>query len=153
MTALPTSRPPLPVLRPPGAVRRLHALVQARAATPFAWGVHDCCLWAADAVHAATGRDPAAGLRGTYATARQAARLVQRLGGLPALLAARAGACIAVHQAIDGDLCLLRAGTHQRLHGLGAVGVLWRGRVLAPAGHGLVAHPVDVAEQWWGVQP
>lgn len=69
-------------------VSGLAAFLRAGGARPFAWGVQDCCLWAADWVLAATGRDPAAGWRGRYLTALGAARLVTRRGGFEAHVAA-----------------------------------------------------------------
>lgn len=51
-------------------------------ATPFdrAAGV-DCAMWVADWIETATGTDPAAHLRGTYASAFGAARQIARFGG------------------------------------------------------------------------
>ncbi|WP_244480645.1 DUF6950 family protein [Methylobacterium sp. Leaf399] len=51
-------------------------------ATPFdrAAGA-DCAMWVADWVKAETGTDPAAALRGTYASAFGAARQIARFGG------------------------------------------------------------------------
>lgn len=61
---------------------RLIALIEQRKRAPFEWGVNDCCLWAADAVLAQTGRDPAQDLRGTYTTARGARAALRLAGGL-----------------------------------------------------------------------
>ena len=66
----------------------LAGFLRASGARPFAWGVQDCCLWGADWVRLATGRDPAAGWRGRYRTAIGAARLVTRRGGFEAHVAA-----------------------------------------------------------------
>jgi hypothetical protein len=41
----------------------------------------DCAMWVADWIEAATGTDPAADLRGTYASAFGAARQIARWGG------------------------------------------------------------------------
>ena len=59
----------------------LAALIEAHRETPFAWGVHDCCLWAATAVQVQTGEDPAARLRGTYATEAEAVALIKNIPG------------------------------------------------------------------------
>src|SRR5690606_24088577 len=57
---------------------------------PFAWGDHDCCLFAADVIRALTGVDVAADLRGRYSTAIGAKRVITREGGsLDALAEAR----------------------------------------------------------------
>jgi len=70
---------------------RLQACRAERCERPFAWGALDCALWGADCVHAVTGTDPAADLRGTYSDAAGAARVVARLGGLRAIGDARLG--------------------------------------------------------------
>lgn len=140
-------------LRPPGAAHRLHALVMDRHDQPFAWGFRDCCLWAADAALAATGHDPMADLRGSYFSARQAARLAQAHGGLQAMATARLGSPIAQADALDGDVCLLAPHAAEYLPGLGALAVLWRGSILAQADRGLAVRRLSDATCWWGVQP
>lgn len=144
---------PLQRLRPPGAARRLHELVVQRHDQPFAWGIRDCCLWAADAVHATTGRDFASDVRGSYWSARQAARVVQQHGGLAAMVTLRMGQPIEQGEAIDGDVCLLEPAAHERTLGMGALGVLWRGAVLAQADRGLAVHRLHVATCWWRAAP
>lgn len=52
---------------------------------PFVWGETDCVLWAASLWAEATGSDPAASLRGSYSTRREAAAIMARAGGLRAL--------------------------------------------------------------------
>ncbi len=138
-------------LRQPGAAHRLHALVIERHDLPFAWGLRDCCMWAADAAYAATGRDLASDLRGTYWSARQAVRMVAAKGGMQAMLRTRLGYPIPSDQAIDGDICLLVASAQESVPGLGALGVLWRGSILAQADRGLAVRPVSDAAAWYGV--
>lgn len=55
---------------------RLIAYIDARAEAPFAWGPNDCCTYAADGVMAITGEDPMPELRGAYADAASALRLI-----------------------------------------------------------------------------
>ncbi len=43
---------------------RLAAYIEAHRSAPFAWGVHDCVLFASGAIAAITGTDPAASFRG-----------------------------------------------------------------------------------------
>jgi hypothetical protein len=50
--------------------------------TPFAWGRRDCCLWVADWLVARGHPDPAARLRGRYATEAEAERALFWSGGL-----------------------------------------------------------------------
>lgn len=61
---------------------RLAALLAERMAAPFAWGANDCCLFAADALHAQWGIDVASHLRGHYSSAAEAARVLQQEGGV-----------------------------------------------------------------------
>ncbi|MEY5101221.1 MAG: hypothetical protein RJA36_3940 [Pseudomonadota bacterium] len=141
-------------LRPAGAAHRLHALVLDRHDQPFAWGIRDCCLWAADAVYAVTLRDMASDIRGSYWSARQAARVLRDRGGLEAMVTQRMGEPINAAEAIDGDVCLLVPQAHETLpEGVGALGVLWRGSILAQAKRGLCVHRANCAQLWWGAQP
>lgn len=137
--------------RPPGSAQRLRELVIERAAMPFAWGYRDCCLWAADAVLAVTGTDPVADIRGTYFSAKQAARVMRDHGGLETMLRDRLGDPI--DDPIDGDVCLLMASAHQYELGMGALGVLWRGGILVQGVNGLAMHPTSDAAVWWRVSP
>lgn len=47
---------------------------------PFQWGRHDCALFAAGAVEAMTGDDPAADYRGRYTTLLGGLRLLKKSG-------------------------------------------------------------------------
>jgi hypothetical protein len=62
----------------------LHRYVASHMRTPFAWDGHCCVIHAADAVLAQTGVDKLAAYRGRWKTARGAARLLTRLGGMEA---------------------------------------------------------------------
>lgn len=96
----------LPTQRLPDWQPRLAALFAARAAEPFTWGRFDCCLFAADAVQAVTGHDPAADLRGTYSTAAEAVRVLERVGGVAGVAIRRAGPVIPAQLAQAGDVGL-----------------------------------------------
>ena len=130
--------------RPDDARRALDAFVRDRMAMPFGWGVNDCCLFAADAVRAMTGRDLAAAERGTYSTASQALALVERLGGLEAI-GDRAGARIAPLLAQPGDVGLVEVNGRQLL--AVCAGPCW----LAPTGAGLTAIDLQAAALAWRV--
>jgi hypothetical protein len=141
-------------LRPAGSAHRLHALILDRHDKPFVWGIRDCCLWAADAVYAVTQRDLAHDIRGCYWSARQAVRFVQARGGMYSMVTARMGDPIHMADAIDGDVCLLLPSQEQQpIPGLGALGVLWRGSILAQGDKGLTVHRTDNASAWWGANP
>jgi len=124
--------------------REFDALVAARMCTPFCWGQHDCCLWAADAVKAQTGIDHAAQHRGTYFTELQAARVLREMGGLEKI-ASRAGPERAPLTAQTGDVGLVFDGSRELL-GV-CVGAHW----LVPATYGLAALPLGAARLAWSV--
>ena len=57
----------------------LHSYLESRRTTPFAYGTHDCCLFAAGAVAAMTGIDPAASFRNHYHSAFGATRRMREV--------------------------------------------------------------------------
>ena len=109
------------MLRPPLLTRlrdwpeRLDALLRAHACTPFTWGRHDCCTFAADAVRAVTGVDVMGSLRGQYSTAAGARRLTSELGGLNAAVTRLLGTPIAPTGATVGDVLLLAQDARELL--------------------------------------
>ena len=123
---------------------RFDALVRERMNTPFAWGRHDCCLWAADAVRVVSGVDPAPDVRETYQTAVQAAQTLRRMGGLAAV-AARAGAPIAPLYAGTADIGLVSVEGRESL--AVCAGPVW----LVPGNTGLAAVALAAASQAWRV--
>lgn len=124
---------------------RLAALEASARLYVYAWGVHDCCLWAADAVEACTGVDPAAAWRGTYADVTGAAAVMKRLGGLRRV-GAIAGPAIDPRCAIAGDVGLLvETGNRPRLAVCSGFG--WQ----SLGERGLIASPINSARYAWGV--
>lgn len=126
---------------------RLDALVHERTRARFAWGSNDCALFAADAVHAVTGHDLAAGLRGLGA--RQALRHVQRVGGMCHLVPAALAPLTHTSLAQEGDIALVQQpgrGAKQL-----ALGVVVGEYVIGPSSSGLMAAPMRNAVQVWGV--
>lgn len=124
---------------------RYAALCAVRAAIPFEWGQHDCCLWAADAVQAMTGFDFAAAHRGTYADAAGAARLLHSLGGLRGLACAALGHAIDPRLAAVGDVVLLQHGGRELL------AVCNGADAMAPGSMGLQVVGMDAALAAWRV--
>lgn len=94
---------------------RYAALCSSRMTAPFEWGVHDCCLWAADVVEALTGVDYAAAWRGTYSTAASAARLVEDLGGVRSIATSALGEAVSPRMAGVGDLVLIEQAGREML--------------------------------------
>lgn len=122
---------------------RLGALLEQRTPMPFAWGINDCCMFAADAVLACTGVDPGAAHRGNYSDASGGARTLQNLGGVAGVGDALFGAPVAPLAARVGDIGLVRVSDRDAL----AVcnGATW----LAPGEKGLVALPLAAATRAW----
>lgn len=75
------------------------------------WGYCDCTVFAADWVVEATGKDPAADLRGTYHDADDAHAILRAAGGCEALVNAKLSACgFRRSPALeDGDVGIVRA--------------------------------------------
>lgn len=122
---------------------RLDALLSERLHQPFAWGVHDCALFAADAVLAVTEVDPAAALRGSYSTEAEARLIIDAAGGLASIATEALGEPVAAAMARPGDIGLLEAGLGETL--VVCVGQRW----MAPADDGLkVLRLGHVAQAW-----
>lgn len=59
---------------------RLAAALEAARDQPFAWGTHDCCIWASGVRDELTGCDDTALFRGRYTTEIGALRRLRKLG-------------------------------------------------------------------------
>jgi hypothetical protein len=134
----------LPSHRLPDWQPRLAALFAARAAMPFTWGQFDCCLFAADAVLAVTGHDPAQDLRGTYATAAEAAAVLRQAGGVVGVAISRAGPVVRPQLAQPGDVGL------SLLDPAAPTLAVWGGTAWhAPGASGLVPVPPHAVVRAW----
>lgn len=87
--------------------QRLDAEIERARSREFAYGAHDCCLFAADIVLAITGVDPAAHLRG-YTCAIAAARIVAAHGSIEALASSLLGEPVSPKSAQRGDIVITR---------------------------------------------
>lgn len=130
---------------------RLRAFVEAAARTPFAYGSHDCLLFAAGAIEAMTGTDLAAAVRGTYRDAEGAAAALAAFAGAGVLEAAEKVAAehglapIAWPLAQRGDAVLV--GTP-----LGpALGICLGAHAAVAAAGGLATVPMSRAARAWRV--
>lgn len=93
----------------------LGAFIRAMAASEFSWGEKDCALAIADWWAANHGSDPAAHLRGAYASDAACQDLLRREGGLALLVRRMARSAGAARSAGDraGDFAVIRhAGRH-----------------------------------------
>jgi len=123
---------------------QLDDLVSRRVREPFAWGVNDCALFAADAVLAMTGIDFAAGMRGK--SAKSAMRFVRVSGGLEEIVSDVLGPMCGTSQVSDGDLVLVRTRK-----GAAVAVVIGTGLATAPGPNGLAAIPLCTALCGWKV--
>lgn len=117
----------------------------ARASMPFEWGRNDCCLFAADAVHAMTGHDFAADWRGTYTTTGDAARLMVKRGGLSAIATEALGESVSPLLAGVGDVVLCTNAGRELL------AICNGGTALAPGENGMEVLGMDAALAAWKV--
>lgn len=124
---------------------RLFALIDARRDTPFGWGLHDCCTFAADAVREMTGADPIADLRGQWDDEVSALRLLKDHGGIEVLASERLGEQIAPAFAQRGDVVL------HTLTGREALGVCVGDRFAAVGDVGVELVPMSHAVRAWRV--
>lgn len=92
----------------------------------FAWGVHDCLLFAADALVAQGRPDAAAPYRGAYSSATEADTVIDNAGGFVSLFE---GACDA---AGIGEATPFRTGSVAVVRPLNkpdvSIGAMWSGR-------------------------
>ena len=68
-------------LRKPEWATQLRLVVEEYEEVPFEWGLHDCCLFAADCVYAMSGIDFAAPFRGEYNSRSSALAAISQIGG------------------------------------------------------------------------
>ena len=110
---------------------------------PFEEGRTDCALWAAAFWAEATGIDPAAALRGTYATAFERRRIVMAAGGLERLC----------RKLMSGFRC---GETEEgicvaRVDGMTVCGILSGGRLFLKTGRGVWSPERFTILAGWGV--
>jgi len=118
----------------------------------FEWGLHDCCLFASDAIFVMTGVDPASELRG-YTTKRGAVDALKAFagGGLEPTMAKIADTLGAAEVppafARRGDAVYLRQQS-----GMGSFGIAW-GETAAVCGWpgGVLHLPMTLAVRAWRV--
>lgn len=125
--------------RAPGWEARLLTVVEASALCPFAWGVHDCCLFALRCAEAVTGLSGLVALK-PYKSSRGALREVRRLGGLQQAVSDALGVPLSnALRAQRGDVVLVeQAGPFDNL----ALGVCLGADAHLTGPQGLVSIPM-----------
>lgn len=117
---------------------------------PFAWGAADCATLAADCALALTGRDPLAAVRGRYATALGARRVLTRMGwGSLAGFAAAHYPEIPAALAHVGDWALVDGAAG--LDGT-ALGIVAGATIVVRGVDGLLLLPRSAARRAWRVE-
>jgi len=125
-----------------GWEKRLAARIKAAGGQSFEWGMFDCCIFAADCVQDITGKDLMAEMRGKYTSELGAAKLIKKVGGLPAYLTKTLGHEIRFEQAKRGDVVMFGD----------VVGVCVGAQFVAPMKAGLYFCPMANVSSAWGVQ-
>ncbi len=134
----------------------LHQFLLERRKTPFKWGEHDCCLFAADAIQAITGVDIASDFRGRYSDQASAIDAIKSVTGGTTVedaalyCATKAGLPELPHPnfAHRGDLVLLNdAG--QLIAGV--IGL--NSKPLSVGDKGMKALPLSSVKRAWRVGP
>ncbi len=136
---------PAAIARLPDWEARLSLLVQERLGAPFAWGGNDCVLFAADCVAAMTGIDPAAQLRGQWASQSEAVRMIARAGGLAEAVRALGLVEVPPLFAQRGDLVL-----HRR-EGADALAICAGSALAAPSATGLLFFGLEQGVTAWRI--
>ena len=124
-----------------------------RRKSPFAWGVNDCCLFAADWVLRRTGVDPAEALRGRYDSESGAQALLRRKGGLARVVSACLGQQ-PLHEplrATTGDIVMLDGPTLGRRLPPLVLGIVSDRRVIVMTPSGLRHEPVTCIRAAWSI--
>ncbi len=142
-------------MRPFDWQSRMSRALAARRETPFAWGRHDCALFACDVAEAVCGIDFATPLRGRYGTKRGAYAVLDDFagGGLEqaAEKIARDHGCaeVAPLMARRGDIILAEIPV-DRASG-DALGICLGERIAFAAERGFVQLPLVKAHRAWRV--
>lgn len=130
----------------------LSKLIAERLKEPFQWGVNDCALFAADAVQAMTGNDPAKKLRGKYKTARGAKRALKRIGvesvsDIPRVFISDIAEEIPLKMAGRGDIILTENDIGEPM-----LAICLGARCASPGPNGLVFSPTLSAASAWRIK-
>jgi hypothetical protein len=125
---------------------RLNRMVADSHHKPFAWGEHDCCLFAANTVLELTGEDYAKDLRGTYKSKRGAAKVLIEHGGMRGIATAALGKEVPPLMAQRGDIVLVQTEQGDTL------AVCMGGYCVAPGLERLEMTPMKQAVTAWRVK-
>ncbi len=133
--------------RPEGWEHRLATAIEADRCTPFRYGAHDCCLFAARVVDNLTGHDFAAEYRGKYRSARKAQQFLSAAGGLRGIMAATGLPEVPARLARRGDVVLVAIEGQKLLGVVDTTGL----QAMAPGMAGLLPVPIKYWLTAWRV--
>lgn len=126
---------------------KLWTEIESAAGQDFAWGEHDCCLFAARCVDAMTDGGIAAELRAEYHDKPSALRYIARHGSLKAAITDKLGEPTTWWKIGRGDLCLVPSED-----GLGSLGVCLGPTIACVLpDKGLQYEPLDRATACWKI--
>lgn len=135
--------------------REYDAHLRQHAKSPFAWGVHDCCLSAANAIQSFTGVDIADQFRGRYTDETSAFALIKKVTG-GSTVADAAAYCANRHglteyehplMAQRGDLVVVRNGENL----IAGIVHLNGKHVVSISEKGLIRLPISKVIRAWAV--
>ena len=124
---------------------KLDAAIEAARKKPFAWGEHDCCLWAANVVRDLVGVDFAAEYRGRYSDPRGALEQLAAHGGMETIATGALGDPIPAKMAQRGDVVLVTS------EGRPALAICAGATAAAPGQDALVFVPMAQWVKAWRV--
>jgi hypothetical protein len=126
----------------------LRSEIESAETRAFAWGDHDCCLFAARCVDAMTGSTMETAWRAEYHDESSAMALLETEGGLQAAVTNRLGSPIRWTHAQRGDLCLMPSPD-----GMGSLGVCVGAQVVCVAiDRGIHYLPMTSAIACWSIR-
>jgi hypothetical protein len=135
------------------STRTYHDFLMESARIPFAWGKHDCALFAADGIRTITGVDIAANFRGKYSDEAGAMAAIKEIAG-GSTVADAAAWCAQKYSLMEwpkplfaqrGDLVIFQAPTGNLVSGL----VHLSGQLVAVGEKGLYLFPVSRILRAW----
>lgn len=128
-------------VKPEGWEKRLNQCIAELTNKPFAWGIHDCSLFALDCVDAQLNTSFAKDWRGKYRSMTGAYRILDGAGGYSEILKGYGFIKKPIEQAKRGDLAFIGGDL--------AMGVVIGDRIIATAQDGLKSVPISRALYIW----
>lgn len=114
--------------------------------SPFVWGKHDCCLFAANSVLAITGKDYAESLRDSYDSVESAVKVIKQFGGIESIASSLTGISpVSASYADVGDVLLVLQCGREML------AVCNGSTMFAPGERGLITLETHTALKTWKI--